>query len=79
MSPEEREIFSSLPETFTVYRGHQEQNEDGYSYTLSYEKAKWFAERFKSKSSSVIEKVVNKSEVFAYLHDRNEQEIIIIK
>ena len=79
MSPEEREIFSSLPETFTVYRGHQEQNEDGYSYTLSDEKAKWFAERFKSKSSSVIEKVVNKSEVFAYLHDRNEQEIIIIK
>ena len=76
MEEEERDFLNTLPETFTIYRGHTFNNENGFSYTLDIEKAKWFSKRF-SRKGAVSEKVINKSDVFAYLS--SEQEIIYIK
>lgn len=78
MSEEDRETFKNLPETITVYRGYvPRKNKGGFSYTLSKEKAEWFAKRF-GKDGKVIERTVNKKDIFAYKNDRNEQEIIIL-
>jgi hypothetical protein len=78
MSAEDRKDFKKLPDTFKVYRGYiPGQNKGGYSYTLNKEKAKWFANRF-DRNGKVVERTVNKDDVFAYLNGRNEQEIIIL-
>lgn len=78
MSMEDREVFKSLPDKITVYRGYQpRKNKGGFSYTLSKEKAEWFAKRF-GKDGKVITREVNKKDVFAYKNSRNEQEIIIL-
>jgi hypothetical protein len=78
MSEEDRETFKNLPETLTVYRGYTpRKNKAGFSYTLSKDKAIWFANRF-GKNGKVIERTVNKKDIFAYKNDRSEQEIIIL-
>jgi hypothetical protein len=70
--------FEKLPETLTIYRGYQpRKNKIGYSYTISKEKATWFANRF-HKDGEVDTKKVKKSRVFAYLTRRNESEVLII-
>ncbi len=78
MSADDRKQFAKLPDTSKVYRGYiPRKNKGGYSYTLSKDKAQWFANRF-HKNGQVIERTVKKSDVFAYLNGRNEQEVIII-
>ncbi len=78
MDASERKKLKELPETLTVYRGYvPSQNEDGLSYTLSHEKAKWFSNRFNI-GGKVKERTINKSQIFAYLNGRGEDEILII-
>lgn len=78
MSEEDREEFKRLPEKLTVYRGYvPRKNKKGFSYTLSKEKATWFANRF-GRDGKVYERQIDKKDVFAYKNDRNEQEIIIL-
>ena len=95
MSNEELEVFNNLPDKFTVYRGITETDteniayDEGLSWTLSEEKAKWFSTRFaKNKKSKVLELEVHKNTPYpakkgdkpkavAYLNDREEQEIIV--
>lgn len=76
MSEKDREIFSALPENFTVYRGHQGKNRKGFSWSLSYFKARWFAERW-SQGGKVDRANVNKKDVFALLTGRGEFEIVV--
>ena len=80
MDKKERRVFDKLPEVLTVYRGYTNgKNKDGFSYTLSKEKAKWFSERFSHKGAgAVLTRTIEKSKVFAYVDGRGEQEIIII-
>ena len=79
MSDEDRSFFNSLPETVTIYRGYIEgKNKRGFSYTLSKEKAEWFAKRYWNEGE-VLTRTVNKSDIFAYTNERGEQEIIITK
>ncbi len=75
MLEEEFEFFNNLPENITIYRGAD--SIEGISWTLSKEKAEWFAKRF-NKNGKVFEKTVKKTDCLCYLNDRKEEEIIYI-
>ena len=77
MNEDEKLFLSKLPDEFTIYRGHQHKNRSGYSWTLSYWQAKWFANRFQQKRQGVAKAIVNKKDVIAVLLGRNEYEIIV--
>lgn len=77
MGQENFKVYENLPDTFTVYRGLQENaQEDGLSWTLSKDVAEWFANRFDNEGE-IIEKVIHKSEVIAYFNDRDEEEVVL--
>lgn len=71
-------LFEALPDTVIIYRGCSTQNENGMSWTLSKEKALWFANRFRT-DGYVLEAEVKKSDIIALLNHRGEQEIICYK
>ena len=78
MNPSEYGKLWNMPPRFKVYRG---ASKDGYSWTLSKQKAEWFVERnkyFGDKDAYLMEKVVDKKDVFAYINGRKEKEVIII-
>lgn len=77
MDESEKLFFESLPEEVVVYRGHQSVNKNGYSWTLSYWKAKWFASRFNKSKNSVAKGVVKKQDIIAALTRRGEFEIVL--
>ena len=77
MSTSDFEKYKSLSDGLIVYRGIQHNaKEDGFSWTLSKEKAKWFASRFNN-HGKVVERKVQKKDIVAYINDLNEQEIIL--
>ena len=81
MDPDERAVFDSLPEVVTVYRGvGAEGGEDGLSWTLSREKAEWFAQRFATDDDTgwVEERTIRKALITAYVDRRNEREVIVL-
>jgi hypothetical protein len=77
MTKEERSFLKKLPEKVTVYRGHKKNNKTGLSWTLSREKALWFANRLNGEGF-VAHKTVSKSEIFAYLNRRDEDEVLLV-
>jgi hypothetical protein len=77
MDEEELAFLKNLPETFTVYRGHQgRRNRLGWSWSLSYFRARWFAERFGQKGAAVVRATVAREDVVAYFSGRGEFEIV---
>jgi uncharacterized protein len=79
MDDDEREFLRALPERFLVYRGHQGLNEMGVSWTLSYWKACWFAERFEHKGDGHVSFAwCPREAVIGYLDGRNEYEIAVL-
>ena len=77
MGQDNFKVYENLPDTFTVYRGLQENaQEDGLSWTLSKDVAEWFASRFEN-DGEIIERKIYKSEVIAYFNDRDEEEIVL--
>lgn len=76
MDEAERKFLADLPDQFVVYRGHQIRNRMGYSWTLSYYRAKWFSQRFQNKKIGVVSAIIRKEEVVALLLGRNEFEVI---
>lgn len=78
MTEEGRRALADLPDTLTIYRGYQPGlNKEGLSYSLKKSKAKWFANRFGTKGR-IRTRTVKKSEVFAILLGRQEDEIIVL-
>lgn len=79
MSDDEKELFDALPDEFMVYRGHQGKNPEGHSWTLSYSKARWFADRLARKDDEriVSEGMCLKSWVIAVMLSRGEYEVIV--
>jgi len=89
MSGKERRVLNNLPEKeIDIYRGYcGEEYQEGISWTLSYDKAVWFARRFAGADIHdqiatdmeplVAEAVCDKKDILAYLDDRKEQEILI--
>lgn len=76
MEDNEKKFLDTLPDEFVVYRGHQIRNRMGYSWTLSYWRAKWFAQRFQQKRQGVVQGTVKKESIVAVLLGRNELEIV---
>ena len=79
MDAEDKKFYKSLPKELTIWRGHQKHNKDGLSYTLSKEKAEWFAGRFKKEEAKVKELQIKKSQIFACIVGRGESEVIILE
>ncbi len=78
MDAEELAYYDSLPDEFTVYRGiGSKSNKKGISYTLSLEKAEWFAKRFQQKNGYVLTGTAKKQDVLAYFNSREEREVLI--
>ena len=76
MNKAERAALAAMPEVLTVYRGGRTKR--GLSWTLSEEKARWFADRHKDKGvNKVFKGTVPKHKVYAYLNGRKEEEIVV--
>jgi hypothetical protein len=81
MSEEDRHTLKTLPDKLTVYRGYiRGRNERGLSYTLDWNRAHFFANRFRRKTETARVKTrhVKKADVFAFMNSRGEQEVIIL-
>lgn len=77
MRPEDFSIYCTLGPRFKVYRGFRHMSfKKGFSWTLSKEKAQWFASRFGG-TGKVTSKVVPRYHILAYLDGRGEQEILL--
>ncbi|AYR03157.1 hypothetical protein SEA_OCTOBIEN14_9 [Gordonia phage Octobien14] len=69
-----------MGDELTIYRGHDASYADsefGLSWTLSYDKAVWFAGRFGAAAPSVVKGTVNTDDVLAFFTNRGEQEIVV--
>lgn len=76
MDEEEREFLDKLPDQFIIYRGHQGINRSSFSWSLSYWRARWFAQRFDHKKNGVVQAIVNKKDIVGALLGRGEYEIV---
>jgi uncharacterized protein len=78
MEDEERKLFDSLPDEFTVYRGHQGCNEEGLSWTLSSWRARWFANRWGCDNGEVSVATCSKDVVIGIFLGRGELEVGVL-
>lgn len=79
MEEDELEVYNSLPDTVTVYRGVTSYNNKKLkvlSWTTNPEVAKWFANRYQQKGQ-VYTATISKKHIFAYFGGRNEAEVIV--
>jgi len=80
MSAKERQVIQDLPKKVTIYRGYDDKMENlmGISWTLSEEKANWFATRFQFEvEPRIAEGQCEKSSILAYFERSGEKEIVI--
>lgn len=80
MNEEELLVYESLPEEVTVYRGvtsYNRKKEKALSWTLDYEKAVWFANRFSTGTGEVWTMIVPKKRILCYFDGCSEQEAIV--
>lgn len=76
-----KEKLKDLPNELVVYRGIGSKSlRDGYSYTLNFDVARFFAFRLSKRDDyvEILEAKVKKSDVIEYLTDRNEDEVLIL-
>ena len=79
MTEEDYEVYQSLPETFTIYRGVAVgRNPKGISWTQNLKTAQWFAHRFDNEEEKgyIQMTTANKANVLAYFNTRDEDEIV---
>ena len=78
MTEEEQHAFGAMPDIIPVYRG-QTRGEPihDFSWTLDITVANWFANRYNNPNPIVLQGVVQKTDVIAYLSRRNEFEILV--
>lgn len=78
MNSDELKTYNSLPNKVTIYRGQTYEGKyyNALSWTLSYDKALWFAKRFSS-NGHLYKATIEKEYIYAYLNDRGEQEVIV--
>ena len=77
MKSSDRQALKKLPKKVTIYRVCREKaDEDKWNWTTNRE----FAERFLCRKDEYIaEKIIDKSEIFAYFNSRKEFEVILKK
>ena len=87
MSDDEQELYSSLPNTLTVYRGVAVDGDydEGYglSWTLNKEVARFFSEEYtrrinKHLTPIILEQTINKQDIAWILLEREEEEVVVI-
>lgn len=78
MSEADRATFAGLPDKLTLCRGFNKGNGLGWSWTLSEEKAIWFAHRFEELNARprLLVGTARKKDAIAYFGDRNEEILI---
>lgn len=79
MTKEDYDIYCNLDDEIKIYRGVAVgRNPKGLSWTMSYDKAAWFANRFNSsnKKGYIQEATIKKEYVLAYFNTRDEEEIV---
>ncbi len=79
MDEEERAVFSRLGNRVTIYRGVTPYNAKkikALSWTLSQERAEWFATRF-GEEGTVYKAEIDKAHILAYFGGRGEAEIVV--
>jgi len=79
MNGSERRTLQSLPDIVSIYRGYNgsRQGTLGLSWTLSKDKAVWFANRFGEDDPFIAIATCKREVIIAYFHARGEQEIVI--
>ena len=86
MNDAEREVLAGLPKEFVIHRGFRFKEDEydgieGFSWSLDYERAVWFAKRFAGPFGDVPQVAtakVHKHDVIAYLDGRGEDEIVVL-
>lgn len=78
MDEEEQRAFDELPSLITIYRGCMSKNQRGFSWTLSRDRAVWFAKRFDRTGPRVVSALIAKRDVLALLLGRGEQEVLCV-
>jgi len=78
MDGEELRVLESLPSIVTIYRGLQsaDAKRRGLSWTLSLDKAKWFANRW-ARKGEVLRAEIPKDAIFMYTNSRGEEEVVV--
>lgn len=79
MDKKELQLYQSLGDTVTVYRGVGSENKDNVkalSWTLDRMTAEWFAHRFE-KEGTVYAAQIKKEFIHAVFNGRNESEVIV--
>lgn len=78
MAEDEQKFLRSLPDNVAVYRGYNtlHDNRYGYSWSLSYYTAKWFANRFGIRGR-VARAFVKKEDIIACFLGRKEYEVVL--
>lgn len=78
MKPEEIDKIESLPSIVTIYRGLQDNKakKRALSWTLSLDKAKWFANRW-DKHGEVLSAEIPRDGIFMYTNSRGEEEVVV--
>lgn len=77
-------VGDELPpgQVFTVWRGASCMRwaRHGVCWTLDYDHAKFFANRFRTKESkpTIVRRIVRRDEIAAYFNNRSEQEVVIL-
>jgi uncharacterized protein len=76
MNKDEKAFFKNLPNEVVVYRGYQTRNRQGYAWSLSPAKARWFARRFNHPKWNVVRGVIKKEDITAVFLRRGEYEVV---
>lgn len=75
---EEQTTINSLSDKVIIYRGvtpYNKKNIRALSWTLDYNTAKWFANRF-GQNGIIYSATIDKNKIYAYFNDK-EQEVIV--
>lgn len=74
-TPEEAKELREMPDSFTIYRACDEDNDGGISWTTSLHYAVKYKQMFDKKR--ILEATIEKSKVFAYINRNAEFEVIV--
>lgn len=75
-TPEEQKELREMPDSFTVYRATNNAEDGGISWTTSKEYAEHYKTMFQKEL--IVERVVEKKNIFAFINRNKEQEILIL-
>ena len=78
LDEDEIKTLQGLPDRVEIYRGCRNKNAKGWSWSLDYNQAVFFAERSAGVGLPlVLHGTVSKANILAYLNGRSEQEIVV--